>query len=211
MEITAIKKQKNHLFLIELLGAEPVLLDKKTVTEEGLFVGQELTAELIRSLKAESDYTRALSRAVWYLERGDLSEKALRQKLSRAKFPEKAVEKAVAKLRELSLINDAAYAERLAEKLLENSVSSRAAVQKIVAKGLDYSLAKKAVEEKGTDPLQQIRAVIEKKYKKKLEVPENTPKVFAALQRLGFSYSDIRAALKAYSEELEFSEEDYGL
>ena len=211
MEITAIKKQKNHLFLVEFLEADGITLDKKTVVNEGLFVGQELSAKEISRLKSASEYTRTLSRAVWYLERGDLSEKALKQKLSRAKFPINAIDKAVLRLRELSLINDEALAERMAEKLLADNISSRAAVQKMVAKGLDYALAKRAVEGKETDPLPQIRAVIEKKYKKKLEIPENTPKVFAALQRLGFSYSDIRAALKAYSEDLEFSEEDYGL
>lgn len=211
MEITAIKKGKNHLFSVELLGADAITLDKKTVIDEGLFVGQDLSAKQISALKSASDYTRTLSRAVWYLERGDLSEKALRQKLSRAKFPEKAIEKAILRLNELALLNDEGLAERLAEKLLENNISERAAVQKMVAKGLDYSLAKRAVEDLNTDPMPQIRAIIEKKYKKKLESPENAPKVFAALQRLGFSYSDIRAALKAYSEEIEFSEENYGL
>lgn len=211
MEITAIKKQKNHLFLIELLGAEPVLLDKKTVIDEGLFVGQDLKPQEISALKEASDYTRALSRAVWYLERGDLSEKALREKLTRAKFENNTTEKVILRLRELALINDTAFAERLAEMLLKNNISERAAVQKMVAKGLDYSLAREAVKGIDTDIAAQIRAVIEKKYKNKLSNPENTPKVFAALQRLGFPYSEIRAVLKAYSEELEFSEDYYGL
>ena len=211
MEITAIKKQRNHLFLVEFLGADPITLDKKTVIDEGLFVGQNLSGEQISVLKDSSEYTRTLSRAVWYLEQGDLSEKALRQKLSRAKFPEKATEKVIFRLKELSLINDESYAERLAEKLLGANISERAAVQKMVAKGLDYSLAREVVSGIETDSLTQIRAVIEKKYKKKLLDPENTKKVFAALQRLGFQYSDIRLALKEYSEELEYSEENYGL
>ena len=211
MEITAIKKQRNHLFLVEFLGADPITLDKKTVIDEGLFVGQNLSGEQISVLKDSSEYTRTLSRAVWYLEQGDLSEKALRQKLSRAKFPEKATEKVIFRLKEFSLINDESYAERLAEKLLGANISERAAVQKMVAKGLDYSLAREVVSGIETDSLTQIRAVIEKKYKKKLLDPENTKKVFAALQRLGFQYSDIRLALKEYSEELEYSEENYGL
>lgn len=211
MEITAIKKQRNHLFLIELLGAEAIMLDKKTVIDEGLFVGQDLSAAKINALKESSLYTRALSRAVWHLEQGDLSEKALRQKLLRAKFPENTVEKVILRLRELCLINDEALAERLAERLISSNISERAAVQKMVAKGLDYSLAREAVSGIETNAAEQIRAIIEKKYKNKLLNPENTPKVFAALQRLGFPYSEIRAVLKAYSEELEYSEEDYGL
>lgn len=211
MEITAIKKRRNHLFLIEFLNGEALELHQKTVIDEGLFVGQDLKPQEISTLNEASEYTRTLSRAVWYLERGDLSEKALRQKLSRAKFSEKAIERVVLRLSELSLINDAALAERLAERLIENNISERAAVQKMVAKGLDYSLAREAVKGIDTDIAAQIRAVIEKKYKNKLSNPENTPKVFAALQRLGFPYSEIRAVLKAYSEELEFSEDDYGL
>ncbi len=211
MEITAIVKRRNHLFSLEFSDGEPLELDKKTVIDNGLYVGQDLSAAEIKSLKASSDYQRAFSRAVWYLEQGDSSRKALSQKLKRAKFEESAIEKALDRLCELSLINDEALAERLAQRLIENNISPKAALLKMTAKGIDFATAKAALENTECDAESQIRAVIEKKYKNKLSDADSTRKVFAALQRLGFGYSDIRAVLKAYSEELEYSEENYGL
>lgn len=211
MEITAINKRKNHLFELVFSGADSVELDKKTVADNGLFVGQTLTLKELKTLLSESDYQRAFSRAVWYLERGDLSRKALFEKLKRAKFKESTIEKVIDRLSELSLINDIALAERLAQRLTENNISKRAALQKMTAKGIDYSLAREMLDNTECDTIKQIRAVIEKKYKKKLSDADSIPKVFAALQRLGFGYSDIRTVLKQYSEELAYSEEDYGL
>lgn len=211
MVITEIKKQRNHLFAIVFDDNSEALIDKKTVIDSGLFIGQTLGKNELASLSEESDYQRAFSRAIWYIEQGDISKKALKLKLLRAKFTEKSTEKAISRLLELSLLDDARLAERLAEKLLSSNISKRAALSKMAAKGIDFSLAKEVLEQSVCSPEAQIRAVIDKKYKNKLSSPEGVRKVFAALQRLGFGYSDIRAVLKAYSEELEFSEENYGL
>ncbi len=211
MEISAIEKRRGHLLEIKFLNDESVLLDQKTAIDNGLFVGQSLTSLQLKSLKEQSDYQRAFSRAVWYIEQADISRRALKTKLLRAKFEEDVAEKVLERLCELSLLNDEALAERLAERLTENNISFRAALSKMTAKGIDYALAKAALEATDRDAEAQIRAVIEKKYKNKLSDAESTRKVFAALQRLGFGYSDIRSVLKAYSEELDNSEEEYGL
>ncbi len=211
MKISAIDKHRGHLFEIKFSNEESVLLDQKTAIDNGLFVGQELTAAELKKLKEQSDYQRAFSRAVWYIEQSSLSRRALKQKLLRAKFGESIIEKVLERLTELSLLDDEALAERLAERLTENNISFRAALSKMTAKGIDYATAKAALDATERDTEAQIRAVIEKKYKNKLSDAESTKKVFAALQRLGFGYSDIRAVLRAYSEELDFSEENYGL
>lgn len=211
MEITAISKRRGHLYQLELLGGEPLLLDIKTVTENGLYVGQELDSQALARLKSDSDYTRAFSRAVWYIERGDLSEKALCDKLKKVGFAPAAISKSAERLAELGLINDEALAERMAARLIECNVSTRQALYKMTLKGIPRDIAKAALDATECDAECQIRAVIDKKYKNKLSNPENTKKVFAALQRLGFGYSDIRSVLKQYSEEIEFSEDNYGL
>lgn len=207
MEITAIEKRRAHLVQIEFSEGEAALLDSKTVAENGLYVGQQLTAEELQKLKDLSDYTRALSRAVWYIERGALSEKALRDKLIRAGFPPAVCEKCTARLCDLGLIDDTALAERLAEQLTAANISQRAALSRMVAKGIPRDIAAAALENTECDAESQIRAVIDKKYKTRLGSPEQVRKVFAALLRLGFSYGDVRAVLKSYTEELEYSEE----
>lgn len=211
MIITEIAKQRGHLYEIFLDNGESALLDTQTVAESGLYKGAEISEERLHILCEKSDYTRAFSRAVWYIERGDISRKALCDKLKKAGFTLKAINESVDRLCELNLINDTVLAERTAEMLLENNISARQAFLKMVNRGIPRDIAKAALENIEHSPESQIRAVINKKYKNKLSDPANTQKVFAALMRLGFGYSDVRNVLKAYCEEIEYSEDSYGL
>ena len=53
----------------------------------------------------------------------------------------------------------------------------------------------------------QIKELLKTKYRTRLGSEDGVRKTFAALQRKGFSYGDIRAALSEYSEKLENCEE----
>ena len=114
-------------------------------------------------------------------------------------------------MEELDLINDTAFAERLAEQYLQSGISVREAENKMILKGIDRATAKAALQMFEVDAPSQIKLVINKKYRTKLENSENIPKVFAALTRKGFKYSDIKKVLSEYSEQLKGSEEDYGV
>jgi regulatory protein len=73
----------------------------------------------------------------------------------------------------------------------------------MLQKGVPYDLAKQVLEETEADEDTQIRNLIEKKYRSKLQSENGAKKVFDALARKGFSFSAIREALKSYIEELE--------
>lgn len=199
MKITEIKPAKQHLNLISLENGEEILLDKDIFLSEGA----EIDSERLSELKCESDYMRAKSRALWYLDRMDYTEKALFEKLVQKGFDKRACSRVLAKLCELDLVNDRRYGERLAERLLESGISKRAALQKMLLKGLSIDLAKSLLETCEVDEVSQITAVIEKKYARKLSEDNGYQKVYAALVRKGFSYSDVKTALKKYTELLE--------
>lgn len=205
MRITEIKPSKLHYNYVSLSNGEEILLDKDICAENSLMAEMEIGTEYLDNLKFQSDYARAKSRALWYLDRMDYSEKALYEKLVLKGFDKKASSAVIAKLLELGLINDRRYGERLAEKLLSQGNSKRAAMQKMYAKGLPYDLCRELLENNEIDEEAQILSLIEKKYSSKLTEKENHPKVYAALVRRGFSYSAVSAALKKYTED--FSEE----
>ena len=207
MQITEIKRRRGHLCEIVLDNGEAVLLDSDLVAEKALGIGDELSADTIKKLKGESDYRRAVSRSIWYIERGDLSEKSLYGKLKKAGFSDVTTKAAVVRMKELSLIDDESYAERLAERLLASVVSRREALFKMVNKGLPHDVASAALDMFECNPCDQIRALVNKKYRTKLADAESVQKVFAALARKGFNYGDIKTVLKEYSEELKYSEE----
>lgn len=202
MQITALTKDKKHLTRVTFSGGEECFLDNDTVLENGLSKGNEITEEFLEELKFSSDYKRAKSRAMWYLDRMDYTEKALFEKLVKAGFSKKASAAVLAKLCEFGLVDDRRFAERMAERLISNNISKREALNKMYLKGIPIDLAKEVLGETESDENAQIKALLEGKFAHKLTLENGPEKVFAALVRKGFSYSSVRSALKQYIEEL---------
>ena len=203
MQINEVIRQKKHLVRVRLADGREIYLDSDFAAQNAIKAGDNVTEQKIDEWLRESDYVRAKSRALWFLDRADHSEKTLYEKLTRADISPEACARAIARLKELGLLDDVRYANRLAERLVEANVSKREAYVKMLAKGLPRDIVNAALEDIETDEAAQIGALISKKYRTKLENPENIPKVYAALVRKGFSYSAVREALKRYSEELE--------
>jgi len=207
MTVTEVKKEKKHLMRLLFDNGSELLLDTDVYSDNALCVGSKLSLEDIEELSFQSDYSRAKSRALWYLDRSDYTEKALFTKLLRAGFKKEASAAVIGRLTELGVVDDLRFAERFAERCCENNISKREALHKMLEKGVSYDMAKQVLEELETDEGEQLNALIEKKYAYKLTQQNGVERVFAALVRKGFSYSAVRAALKKYTEELEFSEE----
>lgn len=207
MIITAFKRQKKHLTAIVLSDDREILLDNDTCTDFCLKQGAEITEERLEELIYDSEYRRAKSRALWYLDRADRTEKGLYRKLCEAGFDKKASAAVVARFVEVGLLDDRRFAENFAERCKDANISPRETVRKLYEKGIPYDMAKETVSKTETDEETQIRALIEKKYARKLELENGAEKVYAALIRKGFSFSAVKKALKKYSEELEYSEE----
>ena len=186
-------------------------LDLDVASDSGLRPGAELSDREVSELCARSDYERAKSRALWYLDRSDRTEKELCDRLLKAGFNPEAVKKALSRIKELGLIDDERYAKRLSCSLAEKNLSKRAIYQKLVLKGISPETAKESSECAVSDETAQIKAVIKKKYSAKfndLSDPQQLQKLCAALVRRGFSFGAVRSALKEYSEELRFSAEE---
>ena len=58
------------------------------------------------------------------------------------------------------------------------------------------------------DEVEKILNLLKTKFAGKLENWNDLQKTIAALQRKGFTYADVRAALRRYNEEIEDEEEE---
>ena len=200
MQIINIQKDKLHLTKISLSNGEDVLIDNDVCRDNYLKKGDEISEEKLNDLVFQSQYQRAKSRAVWYLDRKDRTAKDLYNKLCLAGFDKKAVAKVIARLQEVGLVDDRRFAENYASRLMEGNVSKREALQKMLQKGVPYDMAKDVLAECDSDEGAQIEALINKKYRTKLMVDGGKEKVYAALIRKGFSYEAVKNALKNYIE-----------
>ena len=209
MRITETQKQKKHLTRLLFDNGEQVLLDNDICVNYSLKPETQISEEELKKLMYESEYARAKSRALWYLDRADRTEKGMYEKLVGAGFDRKASAAVVGRFVEVGLIDDRRFAENFAEKCRDANISKREGIRKMLLKGVPYDIANEVFSETEVDEEEQVRAVIEKKYARKLTQENGVQRVYAALVRKGFSFSAVRNALKKYSEELEYSEEDY--
>ena len=207
MRITEIRTQKKHLEKVIFENGEELLLDRDTCKEYALRPGSMPDEKALEEMRWDSAYRRAKSRALWYLDRADRTEKGLYRKLLTAGFDERVSAAVIARLKELELLDDRRFAEHFSERCREAGFSKRQAIAKMLEKGVPYALAKEQTDAWETDESEQIRLLIEKKYARKLEEENGVQRVYAALVRKGFSFGAVREALKKYSEELENSEE----
>lgn len=209
MTVTDIKREKKHLCRLAFSNGKEVLLDLDIVSQYAIHKDDTLSEDKLLELVEESDYYRAKQRALWYLDRAAHTEKGLYDKLIKAGFKRKASAKVIARFCELGLLDDRSFAENFVERCISANVSKREIYRKLTIKGVPKDLANEILAENSVDELSQIRQIIDKKYRLKLENPENTQKVYAALIRKGFSFSAVRDALKGYSEELLLAQEEF--
>lgn len=202
MKIKSLKREKKGLSRVIFEDGTEILLDSELIEFKNLSSKSEI--DDIEKLLFESDLKRAKSRALWYLSRRDHSEKELMDKLIKAGFSKEASLLAIERMGEMGLVDDRAFAKRLYEQLVVSGNSSaREATHKLKLKGIKPEIIKEVLEESFFDESENIKLLIKKKYQNKLNSEEGVQKVFAALVRKGFSFSDVRRALKEYSEELE--------
>lgn len=208
MMITDIKKEKKHLCRIFFDCGREELLDTDIVLENCLHKEDHLSEEKLCELIEASDYYRAKQRALWYLDTKAYTEKELYRKLTEKGFKKEASAKVIARFLELGLLDDRRFAENYLERLYSQNTSKREAYYKMMNKGFPKDLITELINGSEVDERQQIREVLEKKYRTKLSNEENIKKVYAALIRKGFSFSAVKEELKAYSEELALSFEE---
>lgn len=181
---------------------ERVLIDRVILGRCNINIGTELSENDLKELVYVSECYRAKQRAVYYLSQGDLSAKGLNDKLKR-NFSERASAFAVAQMIKKGYLDDERYAERLIGQLQAKNLSQRAIVNKLYLKGISNEIAKKMLERDELAPSDAERAesLIISKYKNKISDEVGIKRTFAALQRRGFSYSDIKKAFERIKED----------
>lgn len=202
MLVTAVEPRRKALSALYIDGEFAMKLDTETLLINHIKAGVEINDEQLHQLIEDSNNKRAKEKALWLISYRDHSKKELIDKIKRTSSEESAVA-AVERLTELGLVNDEAYARRYYKELTQGSkhLSPRGARYKLMEKGIDRELIDAIVDETDIDEREQIRIIINSKYKN-LNSDEKTKKrAVSALQRKGFRFEDIRSVMEEYEEE----------
>lgn len=185
-----------------ILGAEyegeKLLIDKVIAARCDIVKGTELTEADLKQLVFVSECYRAKERAIWLLSGQDYSEKGLYNKLIKS-FTPKAAAFAVAQMQKKGFINDEKFAAALVSKYKAKNLSKRQMAQKLMQNGISKEISNNLLkEDEDVSATDSFRAagLIKSKYINKIKDEEGRRKTFAALQRRGFSYSDIKKAFE---------------
>lgn len=210
MKITAKsgRKDKIHIYID---GEYLLTVDEIFWFSCGLVSGDEINKEELTAFEEAAGSRRAFNSALNSLDYRDHSEKEIRAKLLR-KHDADYVDEAVEKLIELDLVNDERYAENYARELFERKKFGKMRIKsELRAKGISADIANAAVEklfeEEEPDNVQRIVDIIGKRYYNRMNDEVGRKKVFSALQRMGYSFSDIREAMSEFSDDEYY--EDY--
>lgn len=210
MKITAKggRKDKIHIYID---GEYLLTVDEIFWFSCGYISGDEINEEELTAFKEAAGSRRAFNSALNSLDYRDHSEKEIRAKLLR-KHDADYVDEAVEKLLELDLVNDERYAENYARELFEHKKFGKMRIKaELRAKGISADIANAAVEElfdeEEPDNIQRIVDIIGKRYYNRMNDEVGRKKVFSALQRMGYSFSDIREAMSEFSDDEYY--EDY--
>ena len=200
MRITAIEPRRKCMCALYLDGEFVMNLDSRTLIENRFDVGREIDDEDLREIIKLSNERRAKEKALWLISYRDHSKKELAEKIKRT-ADEESAQKAVERMEELGLVNDELYAQRYANKLIYSKhMSKKAVVFELAKKGIDKDVAEEILEDIEVDERDQIREVIDRKYKN-LNDEKIKRRAVSALQRLGYRWDDIRSVLEEYTEE----------
>ena len=204
MKITAITKKNGTRWQIDVDDEYWAILDAEIIVDHHLQTGVELTEERMEEILRAADFRRARERALYLLDYRDHSRGEIVEKLCR-NVDREIAEEVADKLCELGLIDDEAYARKLARHfVLDKKYGPRRAVFEMCRKGIDSGTAAEAVDavEPEEDFLEELAL---RKYGRYLEDDadgKGRDKAIRGLMRLGHGYYDAAAAVDAAAARL---------
>lgn len=201
MELTAAEPRRKGLIQLYIDGEEAVKVDMETFLRARLKPGDSLTDEELHQLIQASDARRANEKALYLLEHRSHSKKELTEKIARTAASREAAQAAADHMEELGLVDDQSYARSYAKELfLRKRYGAMRVKQELRLKGIDGELIDELLDyyeqvDGGNLAAENIQAILEKKYPSWQEDEKVRRRAFAALQRLGYSYEQIRQGM----------------
>ncbi len=210
MRVTAIEKQrrKNRLNLF-LDGRFALGLSTDVAAQVSLRVGDEVDGDRLRTLREAEASADVISAALRLLSYRPRSETELRQRLARRGEPPALVDSTIQRLRELGLVDDAAFARSWVESRERASPrGQRLLRQELRAKGVNSDASRELVE--GVDDAEAALRASARRAASLSGLPQEEfrRRLGDFLRRRGFDYETIRLTVERRWRELAEGRDD---
>ena len=202
------KSGRGNKIHIHIDGEYRMTADSDFVSSLGYTENYDINEEELAVLERAVSSRRAFNKATDLLSRRDHGEKELLIKLRQKGFKEEA-EEAIEKLKYYGYIDDRRFAENYVKELIRiKHYGKRRVEQELYRKGIDREIISEVLEA-AEFPESELVSLIERKYYRYLTDEKGIKKTINSLLRMGYSYGEIKDALKAVSETEEITEDFY--
>jgi len=192
---------------VEFRNGESVELGVDIIARHRLLAGRAVSAEALRAAREEDARKEAEAAALKLLNRKNCSEQELRRALKANGFGERVVDEVVEKCRGWGYLNDRRLAEMVVTDAIERRHLGPARIRQTLRKrGVDDALgvsAQKRAADSEPPLVEQALAALKGKERTYARLDRETARrrMIAFLQRRGFSFDTIRAALERLGED----------
>ncbi len=201
MSVLTLRPGKNNKVHLLLDGEYAMTADSDFVAFSGLCDNMILDDEALADLQGKVNARRAFNKASDLLALRDHSEKELLQKLRQKGFADGA-EEAMEKLKSYGYLDDSRFALRFAQELQRvKHYGKKRIEQELYRKGVSREVVSDTLEQLDFDE-DALPALIERRYLRQLDTEKGVQKTVAALQRMGYSFGEIRDALQKVQEDV---------
>ena len=201
MVVTALRQSSPGRFLVEFDGGETLRSTLEAVTDERLYVGKELDEKAFEELKRSSSKALDRQKALEMLSRRPYSRRELKDKLLRRGTDEQSAEDCIAWLDEHGFLDDGEYAGAVARHYSAKGYGAGRVKSELRRRGIERELADETLAE-----LPENTEKIDAYIARRLSDPkdrDSVRKIGAALFRRGYSWEEIRAALRRFDSDTE--------
>ncbi|MCM1544683.1 MAG: recombination regulator RecX [Ruminococcus sp.] len=177
-------------------------VDRDFIMSSGYHENCEISNEELIELEAAVNSRRAFNKAVDLLSRRDHAGGELLTKLRQKGYSDGA-EEAIEKLTEYGYIDDLRFAENYSAELQRlKGFGKRRIEQELYKKGVSRDIISQVTESIESDG-DELADLLEKKYGRYLDTEKGVNKAINGMVRLGYGYSEIKAALETVMERIE--------
>ena len=163
---------------------------------EGCLITEEQYDILINEIIGK----RAKKRAMHLLEKMDMTEYKLREKLKRNDYPDESIDLAVEYVKSYDYINDDRYAHNFV-RLSQDRLSRQQIYQKLMQRGVNRDVINHALEDEyESEEEEMIKKLLEKRnFRGKLTEEKEFQRIYSYILRRGYSSNLILKEMRNFS------------
>jgi len=204
MIVTLLESQKKDPSRVNLYidGEFNCGISVNTIAKYSLYVGKEITQEILDELFFSELESRFFDRAMGFLDRSPKTERQVRIYLKDLSFKKKGswfdslnaemlskiIEKVIGKLHEYQYIDDEGFAELFVSSRMKNKPRGKdVLLMELLSKGVAKDIAQKVLTLLVEDEASLLKQTYQKKYKEE-KITKNDRKKIDFLRRKGFNW-----------------------